>query len=204
MFFADHQCSRNRDLLWLLQHPVGQCQRGGPILRSHHRHHHLQRRAEVFLLVRVPSGVSHQQHPGGRVSSKSVVQKHTSGRGEHDHSPFFFFNIPAGRPPPSLWRTTMGASSAPWAWLCTRCHLFSQPASCAWSHFVCMSWLWLRPSLPPPGYQLHHPSHHAAAGRRAEDGHLRAGGRIQPDIPVRTNNDICNLSPSIHLIIKEI
>lgn len=72
----------------------------------------------------------------------------------------------------------------------------------AQSHFVCRRWLWLRRSFLPPGYQLHHPSHHATAGRRAEDGHLRAGCRIQPDIPVRAITDFCNLSPSLNLIIK--
>lgn len=65
---ADHQRPRDGNILRLLQHPVCQHQRGDPLPRPHHRHHHLQRGAQVLLLVRLPSGVSRQQHPGWRVS----------------------------------------------------------------------------------------------------------------------------------------
>ena len=66
--FSDHERTGDGNILRLLQHPVSQRQRGGPILRPHHRDHHLQRRAQVLLLLRLSPGVPHQQHPGGRVS----------------------------------------------------------------------------------------------------------------------------------------
>lgn len=72
--------------------------------------------------------------------------------------------------------------------------LYQVPASsrarrypAAW--FTCNS---CRPSFSP-GYILHQAPRHATAGHRTENKCLRPGGRIQPDVPVRTIISILDL-----------
>lgn len=88
---SDYKCTRDGDILRLLQHPDGQCERGGPIVRPHHRNHHLQRGAEVFLLMCLPAGVPHQQHPGGCVSAQGF--KHTLTPDHHVVVRWRYYNI---------------------------------------------------------------------------------------------------------------